>query len=187
MNPKAVERVIGRNYAWERAAKDKDRDGVNNLIDCAPSNPNKQGIIHDIGKGIRNKYKEIKSDHETSEAERQADKISDRNARSEARQVTRETRAEEMQKQAERIEISRAKIDADKKIKYHRQGGFFGQVQRTIRTISTPSKVVGRKVGPRRSTQRSKGKKKSKKSYPPRTVRKTSSSGRGNIWGGSRI
>ena len=46
MNEKTLKYIIGKN-SIVNAAKDSDKDGVMDIIDCDPKDPNKQGWIHD--------------------------------------------------------------------------------------------------------------------------------------------
>ncbi len=43
---------------------DSDGDGVIDIADCEPNNPDKQGLIHDILQKVKTKTQEIKQEHE---------------------------------------------------------------------------------------------------------------------------
>ena len=128
MENKKVEKILGRARRLEHAAKDSDGDGVNNILDCQPYNPKKQGIIHNLavqyGKGRIKKWGE----------EGQADELSRRETRSEAREVAREERRKQEIETARLKEEQRGK----RKREYIKSGGFAGQLAKAIKS-SKPS------------------------------------------------
>lgn len=40
---------------FQEAINDRDKDGVPDAFDCEPNNPKKQGLVHNIAKGMRDK------------------------------------------------------------------------------------------------------------------------------------
>ena len=54
MNEKTFKYIVGNN-SIVNAAKDSDKDGVMDIIDCDPKDPNKQGWIHNLGAKIAEK------------------------------------------------------------------------------------------------------------------------------------
>ena len=152
MKAKRVEEILGRNRAWENAGKDKDKDGVSNILDCSPSNPKKQGVIHEIGRRFQ-----------IAKEERKADKASRETARSEARQITREEKAEYMKKEAVDKERSRY----EKKKQYAKEGGFWGTVGKQVAKASAPAKSYIRPAPRRRAKKHKKGTQRVRRA-PPR-------------------
>jgi|ETNvirnome_2_300_1030623.scaffolds.fasta_scaffold75321_1 DNA gyrase/topoisomerase IV subunit A len=61
-NKKVFEGVVGKSKGnpFNNMIKDSDGDKVMNVMDCQPYNKNKQGIIHDIKKRVKEKFKERK-------------------------------------------------------------------------------------------------------------------------------
>ena len=80
--------------------KDPDRDGVPNIIDCAPHNPNKQGIFHEASKWAATKVGETKTKWAARRDVALHKVRSDEDAPKEHRQIYEETVSEALQKKA---------------------------------------------------------------------------------------
>jgi len=55
-----LKQILGTG-SIQNLAKDTDKDGVMNVVDCQPHNPNKQGWVHDLAEKARQKYSEHKT------------------------------------------------------------------------------------------------------------------------------
>jgi len=168
MNNKRVEEILGtNNRTWENKVKDSDKDGVSNMLDCKPRDPNKQGVIHDVGKRVG----------EYRAAWRQRQEAT--------RQIRAKARAagyKEREKQEIRVAEEREKIKAKKRIEYEKSGGFWGSVGRGVTTVS---KQVGQATkAPRAPVRRMKGKRKKSKRKTRTTYSKPKPPQKYDIMGG---
>lgn len=109
MNPNTKEMIKLLGVKKPSGLRDTDKDGVINILDCKPHNPNKQGWIHDKLKAVKERYMEGK-------AERKEIRTEERKAYKEAR-IT----------QATRFGKERAKIETERKLKRYREAPSFGK------------------------------------------------------------
>lgn len=130
MKNSRVEEILGRNRAWERASMDRDKDGVSNMLDCSPSNPRKQGIIHDLGERFK-----------VAKEERKADKASRIETRSESRQIRREERAKYTKQEAKDKEKGRY----EKRKEQNKTGGFLSVLGSQIEKSTRPAQSYKKK------------------------------------------
>ena len=89
---------------------DADKDGVFNIIDCEPFDPNKDGLVGDIGKAIKTRTKETYEEIKEGGLE----KISGKRSREEHKEV-RETEHEAFHMESKEAVKERAKERARKK------------------------------------------------------------------------
>jgi len=149
MKYKNIDALMGRAKKWENGVKDKDRDGVMNVLDCKPNNPKEQGVIHDLVRRYQDKKKEREVNRERKYY-----------AEKSIREKEKAAYYREKERQAERVAKEKAKYDADKNIKYHKEGGFFGQL---ARGASTVGKTIAKATSPPKTIIATKKKKKKKK------------------------
>lgn len=134
-NTSGMLRALGKPVQL-KGLRDSDKDGVKDIMDCKPYNKNKQGIVHNI----KTKYKEVKE-------ARQQKKYAMKHIRKKAKaEYYRKREVEEIKLAGER-----AHIEAERKRKYIKGGGFLGQVGRMASKIP--------KAPPRKATPLKKPKK----------------------------
>jgi len=85
-----IKMVVGKRMT-NPLAKDSDRDGVMDMIDCQPHNPREQGLIHKIGAGLARKVgrEELAESIEKRGEQRDTDRAEVREAGREAFQKER--------------------------------------------------------------------------------------------------
>jgi len=167
MRDKQIDKILGRANGLEKISKDSDGDGVVNGLDCKPYDKNKQGVIHNIGE----RFKEARI---ASSQKRVAQK--------QIRSKARAAYYREKEEQDIRVAKEKAKIDADKKIKYHKQGGFMGQVSRGVSNIAKTT-TRGVNAATKVSTSKKRTSKKRKRKQKTKTTSAPKSSY--DIFGGS--
>ena len=98
MNQKTFKYIVGKN-SIVNAAKDSDKDGVMDIVDCDPKDPNKQGWIHDKFE----KWKTERAERKVKEVEfkRQAQEAGDKKYA--------EERVRYLKQKAEQSAIARAR------------------------------------------------------------------------------
>ena len=144
--------------------KDPDRDGVPNIIDCAPHNPNKQGIFHEASKWAATKVGETKTKWAARRDVALHKVRSDEDAPKEHRQIYEETVEEALQKKAyKKVEKETyAKAMHEEKVKSLQRKAkqrytpkpssspsFFKGIGETKSITTSPTSLVStKKVGP---------------------------------------
>lgn len=149
MGNKRVEEILGRNKAWERAVGDKDKDGVSNIIDCAPNNPHKQGIIHNLGRDVGGYVKEKRAGWKQRMAAGRLRRKKVAAARFKAREEAEITAGEKIER-----------IKAEKKVAHAKSGGVIGAIGRGINAAASQTKKIARSA----PVKRRKGKRKKARS-----------------------
>ena len=113
--------------------KDTDKDGVPNIIDCKPYNPNQQGIIHTIGAKIARK---AGSEKIAGRIEAAGERSEERAAyREEERRVASRAATIERKKQVVQTATYKEKIAGEKKRKFIQKGGWGGAISRGAEKI----------------------------------------------------
>lgn len=111
-----VERAFGSDYSPLPTFGDADGDGVPNFFDCKPRNPNKDGILQDVGEAIKTRVKHTVGDVK----ERVIEDISGEEAREERLEVE-ETRKESRIRERKKAAEEEEKIRARAKIERHKE------------------------------------------------------------------
>lgn len=112
--------------------KDRDKDGVKDIFDCAPSNPNKQGITHRVGKWVAKKVGAKKTEEYITKREKESEEI-------------KKIRGEERYKQ--RLETAKLKEQerGRRQREYIKGGGLWGMTRKSVVSAAkavAPSKKV---------------------------------------------
>ena len=133
MNQKTFKYIVGNN-SIVNAAKDSDKDGVANIIDCKPNDPNKQGWIHSVGAKLAEKVG----------ATRTAERIRERGEQVDLdREVARED------KRQTEMEVNIARREQEKKTAIYREAAR-GEAERKAikeRYLSTKKPTQTRGIG----------------------------------------
>lgn len=90
-------------YSLKNVAKDSDRDGVPNAIDCNPDDPNKQGWVHDKWEQLKQKAQ----NRRTVSALKREERYEREKPMREARETERQKQAIETARYKERIKGKR--------------------------------------------------------------------------------
>jgi len=142
MNQATFDNIVGKKKGTSPLLKDNDKDGVMNMLDCKPNDPNKQGFIHNIGAKIAEKVGATET----------AERIRERGAQVDE---TREIAKEERYKQEKETAVYREKIRAEREreaIKNPKPSGFsqlktnFGGMVNTLSKVEVkPIKVSSKR------------------------------------------
>jgi len=100
MNDKVIKHVLGNRRI--NPMKDTDKDGVADILDCNPTNPNEQGWIHDKAKDLKEKYNEYREVRRKEKEEERERKFITKTKADEARKDEREKQAIETARYSER-------------------------------------------------------------------------------------
>jgi len=142
--------LIGSTTTGTRAIRDNDRDGVVNIIDCKPNNPNKQGWIHKVGAKVARKFGRKGT----------AEKIEAAGERADVAKITREREREriagrvavatrtEREKQAIETAIYKEKRRGESQRSYIKGGGFMGQLGRGVSQLGITKKGKRKRYKP---------------------------------------
>jgi len=169
-----IKEVVGRPDL-KRVARDSDRDGVMDILDCQPHNKNKQGVIHKIGAAV---VRKLGSEERAERIEARGREVDIE--RQEAREEKKEFRATERESfKKERVVVARKAGIA----RARRPTGFAGFMA-GVQTFSAGVSKLSAATAPRRTVRRVvrrkavKGKRKAKvikrvtRHAPRRTVRR---------------
>lgn len=123
-NVKGMIGTVGKPWG----ARDSDGDKHINAIDCKPYDKKKQGWIHDLWERRQMKKAGV-SDNKVREYQQ------------ERKKELAVAKAKSYHEQEERYIKEKAKIRTDKRLKYYKEGGFWGAMGRGL----TPPKAVAKK------------------------------------------
>ena len=151
MNEKTFKYIVGKN-SIVNAAKDSDKDGVMDIVDCDPKDPNKQGWIHNLGAKIAEKVGATETAERIRERGVQSDEIKEL-ARQERFKQEKETAVYREQQRAE-SQRKQIKSSYEPKSQSKPMGSGFGGFVKSFQTKpKRVSSTAGRKTGYKKVTK----------------------------------